>query len=72
MSMKDVVLVATVREEIRGSMLSIDAADIPRHIEVAQANRLVNKVCLAEPNSGTTRKGSDFTKASGVDLNVGT
>jgi hypothetical protein len=41
MSLEDVVLVATVREEIRGGGLPslVDAADIPRYIKVAQAGK---------------------------------
>ncbi|KAH9005685.1 hypothetical protein EDB83DRAFT_753127 [Lactarius deliciosus] len=54
MSMDDVVLVATVREEIRGGRLRVEAADIPRHIEVAQAGKLNrsigNDVYLDRPN----------------------
>ena len=73
MSMEDVVLVATVREEIRGGALRVDTADIPRHLEVAQANRLVSKVDLAKPKSGATREGPDtLIKASGVNPNVAT
>jgi hypothetical protein len=37
MSMEDVVLVAMVREEIRGGALRVDAADIPRHVAKAEA-----------------------------------
>ena len=73
MNMEDVVLVATVREEIRGSTLRVDTADIPRYLDVAQANRLVSKVYLAEPKSGTTGEGPDtLMKTSGVHPNVGT
>ena len=71
MSMEDVVLVATVREEIRSSTLRVDTADIPRYLEVAQANRLVSKVYVAQPKSGATREGPDtLMKASEVNLNV--
>ena len=37
MSMEDVILVATVREEIRGSALRVDVADIPRHMAKVEA-----------------------------------
>ncbi|KAI9441600.1 hypothetical protein H4582DRAFT_2073767 [Lactarius indigo] len=36
MRMEDVILVATVREEIRGGTLRVDAVDIPRHVTEAQ------------------------------------
>ena len=44
MDIEDVILVAAVREEIRGGAFRVDAADIPRHVEMAQANRLISKV----------------------------
>ncbi|KAF8270192.1 hypothetical protein EI94DRAFT_1698987 [Lactarius quietus] len=37
MSIEDVILVATMREEIRGGALRVDAADIPRHMAKAMA-----------------------------------
>jgi hypothetical protein len=37
MKMEDVILVATVREEIRGGALRVDVADIPLHIAKAEA-----------------------------------
>ena len=40
MSMEDVILVTTVRGEIRGGTLRVDAADIPRHIEVRRLETL--------------------------------
>ena len=46
MSMQDVILVATVWEEIRGGTLRVNVADILLHVEVVQAgklNRLVGK-----------------------------
>ena len=44
MDIEDAILVATVREEIRGGAFRVDTADIPRHVEMTQANRLVSKV----------------------------
>ena len=44
MSMEDIVLVATVREEIRSGALRVDAVDIPRHVEVAQVGKLIHPV----------------------------
>ena len=54
MDMEDVILVAAVREEIRGGALRVDAADIPRHVEMAQSNRLVSKVYSDKLESGST------------------
>ncbi|KAH9175013.1 hypothetical protein EDB89DRAFT_1883674 [Lactarius sanguifluus] len=74
MSMDDLILVATVREEIRGGALRIDVADIPRHVEVAQAgklNRLMcNDVYLDRPKSGSTGQDSDSTKTPRINPNV--
>ncbi|KAI9465239.1 hypothetical protein BJY52DRAFT_1183824 [Lactarius psammicola] len=74
MSMEDVILVATVREEIRGSALRVDAADIRRHVEVAQAGKLDHPagkdVFRDRPKSGSTGQESDSTVASGVGPNV--
>ncbi|KAH8996885.1 hypothetical protein EDB92DRAFT_1539674 [Lactarius akahatsu] len=47
MNMEDVILVARVREEIRGGALRVDVADIPRHVEVVLAeerNRPVESI----------------------------
>ena len=54
MDIEDVILVAAVREEIRGGALRVDAADIPRHVEMAQSNRLVRKVYSDKLESGCT------------------
>ncbi|KAH9051015.1 hypothetical protein EDB83DRAFT_1360523 [Lactarius deliciosus] len=77
MSMGDVVLVARVREEIRGSTLRVGAADIRRHIEVAQAqaeqlNHTVGDDVQrdAPKNEAPTQK-SDSTVAPGIDPNAG-
>ncbi|KAH9005683.1 hypothetical protein EDB83DRAFT_2236995 [Lactarius deliciosus] len=73
MSMDDVILVATVREEIRGGALRVDVADIPRHVEVAQAGKLNrsigNDVYLGRPRS---RQKSNSTKSSAVNPGVET
>jgi hypothetical protein len=42
MDIEDVVLVATVREGIRSHNLQVDAAEIPRRVEAAQAGKPVN------------------------------
>ena len=39
MDIEDVVLVATVREDIRSRDLQVDAAEIPRRVEAAQAGK---------------------------------
>jgi len=74
MSMEDVILVATVREEIRGGALRVDAADIRRHVEVAQAGKLNrpmgNDLYWDGPKSGSTGQESDSMMASAVDPNV--
>ena len=41
MNIEDVVLVTTVREDIRSLALQVDAAEIPRRVEAAQAEKLV-------------------------------
>jgi hypothetical protein len=74
MSMEDVILVAAVREEIRDGALRVDAADILRHVEVAQAGKLDrlmgNDVYWDGPKSGTTGQESNSMMASGIDPNV--
>ena len=74
MVIEDVILVAMVREEIRGDVLRVDAADIPRYIEVAQARKLNRPVgpdvYLDGQNSRGTEQESDSTMASGVNPNV--
>ncbi|KAH9175003.1 hypothetical protein EDB89DRAFT_1949127, partial [Lactarius sanguifluus] len=74
MSMEDVVLVARVREEIRGGALRVDAADIRRHIEVVQAGKsshfMSDDVHRDGPkNEGTAQK-SDPMAASTVYPNM--
>ncbi|KAI0002242.1 hypothetical protein BJV74DRAFT_43831 [Russula compacta] len=41
MDIEDVVLVATVREHVRSHTLQVATAEIARHVEAAQAGRLV-------------------------------
>jgi hypothetical protein len=61
MDIEDVILVATVREEIRGGALQVDPVDISRHVEMAQANHLVSKLYSGELKSGNTRQESGST-----------
>ena len=61
MDIEDVILVAAVREEIRGGALRVDAADIPRHVEMAQSNRLVSSVYSDKLESGSTEQESGST-----------
>ena len=41
MNIEDIVLVATVREDIRSRNLEVDATEIPRRVEAAQEGRLI-------------------------------
>ena len=60
MNIEDVVLVATVREDVRNHTLRIDAAEIPRLVEAAQAGKLVRvdsgEVPSAVPTSGAVEQ----------------
>ena len=40
MNIDDIVLVATVREDIRNHTVQVDAAEIPRRVEAVQARKL--------------------------------
>jgi hypothetical protein len=62
MDIEDVILVAAVREEIRGGALRVNAADIPRHVEMAQANRLVSKVYSGKLKCGNTGQVNNYFK----------
>src|SRR6202012_5171176 len=68
MDMRDVILVATIREEIRGGALRVDVADIPSHIKMVLAGKpnhpMGNGAYLSM--SGTTGQESDSTMPSGV------
>jgi hypothetical protein len=55
MNIEDVVLVATVREDIRGRDLQVDAAEIRRRVKAVQASF---DVPLAVPTSGVVEKAS--------------
>ncbi|KAH9006216.1 hypothetical protein EDB86DRAFT_696514 [Lactarius hatsudake] len=46
MNMEDVILVATVREEIRGGAVRVDAVDIPRHVAETRLATLEGKTYL--------------------------
>jgi hypothetical protein len=62
MDIEDVVLVATVREDIRNHALQVDAVEIPRRVEAAQAGKLVHDdsagVSPAVPKSGAVEQPS--------------
>jgi hypothetical protein len=68
MNMEDVILVATVREEIRDGALRVDVADIPRCVEAAQAGKLKrpvgDKIYRGKQQRETAAQGSHLTKAS--------
>ncbi|KAH8986716.1 hypothetical protein EDB92DRAFT_2116328 [Lactarius akahatsu] len=74
MSMEDVVLVARVREEIRGGVLRVDAADIRHHIEVAQAGKpsrpVGDEIHWDTQKNGATGPKSNSTVALAIDPNV--
>jgi hypothetical protein len=64
MDIEDVVLVATVREDIRTHALQVDTAEIPRRVEAAQAGKLVHvdsvDVSPAVPTNGAIEQASSF------------
>ncbi|SRR6266849_6626794 len=49
MDVEDVVLVATVREDIRNRALQVDAAETPRRTKAAQEGKLVPPALLTTP-----------------------
>jgi hypothetical protein len=62
MNIEDIILVATVREDIRNPTLRVDAGEIPRRVEAAQAGKLVSGdgggVPPAVPTSGAIEQAS--------------
>ena len=62
MNIEDVVLVATVREDIRNQTVQVDAAEIPGRVEAAQAGKLVRvdnvEIPSAVPTSGPVEQAS--------------
>jgi hypothetical protein len=54
MDIEDVVLVATVREDIRTHALQVDAAEIPRRVEAAQTGKLVHVDSVGVPPAVST------------------
>jgi hypothetical protein len=60
MDIEDVVLVTTVREDIRSRSLQVDAAEISRRVEAAQAGKLVHAdsvgISPAVPTSGVVEQ----------------
>jgi hypothetical protein len=54
MNIEDIVLVATVREDIRSRNLQVDAAEIPRRVEAAQAGKLVRMDSFDVPTAVST------------------
>ena len=78
MDIEDLVLVATVREDIRSRSLQVEAAEIPRRVEAAQAGKPVHAdsidVSPAVPTSGAVEHPSSLvpvTKDRGIDESVG-
>jgi len=67
MDIEDVILVATVREGIRNHALQVDAAEIPRRVEAAQAKQLVriDSVSISPaPTSGAIGQSSSSSSSS--------
>jgi hypothetical protein len=62
MNIEDIVLVSTVREDIRNHTLQVDAADIPHRVKAAQVGKLVRvdnvNVASAVPTSGAVEQAS--------------
>lgn len=62
MDIEDVVLVVTVREDIRSRTLQVDAAEIPHRVEAAQAGKPFHMdnvdVSPSVPTSGAVERGS--------------
>jgi hypothetical protein len=65
MDIEDVVLVTTVREDIRSRSLQVDAAEIPRRVEAAQAGKPVHVDSVDSPAVPTT--GAVERASSSVD-----
>jgi hypothetical protein len=81
MDIEDVVLVATVREDIRSRSLQVGAAEIPRRVEAVQAGKPVRidsvDVSPAVPTRGAVEQASSSLdqepaiKDRGTDESVG-
>jgi hypothetical protein len=56
MNIEDVVLVSTVREDIRNHDLQVDAAEIPCRVEAAQAGELVHADSVDAPSAVLTNE----------------
>jgi hypothetical protein len=56
MNIEDIVLVATVREDIRSHTLQVDAAEIPRRVKAAQAGKLVRVDNVEVPSAVPTSR----------------
>ncbi|KAI0250023.1 hypothetical protein BJV78DRAFT_1128651 [Lactifluus subvellereus] len=74
MRIEDVVLVATVRENIRNHVLRVDVAEIPHCVEVALAGRLSPsdrvKVSSANSRNGAAEQEPSSTMGSAASPNV--
>jgi hypothetical protein len=66
MDIEDVVLVATVREDICNRALQVDAAETPRCVEAAQAGKLIPP---ALPTNGAVEHASSLTGQKGASTN---
>ena len=66
MEIEDVVLVTTVREDIRSRDLQVDAAEIPRRVEAAQAGKPVY-IDVVDVSPGISTSGAVEQASSSVD-----
>ena len=68
MDVEDVVLVATVREDIRSCNLQVDVAEIPHRVEAARAGKPVQFDSVdVSPAVPTTRSGAVERAPSSMD-----
>jgi hypothetical protein len=63
MNIEDVVIVSTVREDIRNHALQVDAAEIPRHVEAAQTGKLVHDDSVDAPGPSVVPKNGAVEQA---------
>jgi hypothetical protein len=66
MAIEDVVLVATVREDIRSRNLQVDAAEIPRRVEAARAVKSIH-IDSADVSPAVSMSGAVEQASSSID-----
>ena len=76
MNVEDIVLVATVREDIRSPTLQVDVAEIPGRVEAIQAGKPVRvesvDVPSAVPTSGADEQASPLIAENRASENYDT